>query len=227
MMVSATQIEPPRTALGYAGFPKRSLDLAGATLGLLVLAPLMALVALIVRWKLGTPVMFTQARAGRFGRPFRLYKFRTMTDARGADGRALDDAARLTPWGDWLRRLSLDELPQLWNVVRGEMSLVGPRPLLLSYVERYSPRQRRRLECLPGITGYAQVLGRNALEWDDKFELDVWYADHVSLRLDVWILVRTLARLWSPRDVSAAGHATMPEFLGAGTRAADELGRRN
>lgn len=193
---------------------KRLFDLIAATLGLLVLAmPLLVLVWL-VRRKLGSPVLFTQVRPGLHGQPFRMVKFRTMTDARGPDGQLLPDAERITPFGRWLRASSLDELPELWNVLRGEMSLVGPRPLLMEYLPLYSPVQARRLEVRPGITGWAQVNGRNAISWADKFALDVWYVDHRSLWLDVRILWMTVRKVLVRDGISAAGEATMPKFEG-------------
>jgi lipopolysaccharide/colanic/teichoic acid biosynthesis glycosyltransferase len=160
------------------------------------------------------------------GHPFVLYKFRTMRDLRDDHGNLRDDAARLTPLGRMLRRWSLDELPQFWNVLRGDMSLVGPRPLLLRYRERYDDRQRRRLEVPPGITGWAQVMGRNALGWPEKFELDVWYVEHASLPLDLWILARTLVIALVPSGISASQHATMPEFLGNSSCRATTPGHR-
>ena len=193
---------------------KRLFDLIAATLGLLVLTvPLLAL-AWQVRRKLGSPVLFTQVRPGLHGQPFRMVKFRTMTDARGPDGQLLPDAERLIPFGRWLRATSLDELPELWNVLCGEMSLVGPRPLLMEYLPLYSPEQARRHEVRPGITGWAQVNGRNAISWVDKFALDVWYVDHRSLWLDVKILWRTMRKVLVRDGISAAGEATMPRFEG-------------
>ncbi len=191
---------------------KRSLDLVISSGALLLLAPLLLILALLVWRFIGPPVLFRQTRAGRGGVPFRLYKFRTMTDARGADGAPLPDAARLTRLGRRLRASSLDELPELWNVLRGDMSLVGPRPLLTRYTARYSPDQRRRLEVTPGLTGWAQINGRNALSWEARFALDVWYVDHASLTLDLLILWRTLRQVARRDGVSAHGHATMPEF---------------
>lgn len=194
---------------------KRAMDAAAAAAALIVLAPLLLAVAALVRWKLGAPVLFTQLRPGLRAVPFRLLKFRTMTDRRDAAGRLLPDEARLTRFGRALRASSLDELPELWNVLRGDMSLVGPRPLLMQYVARYSPRQARRHEVRPGLTGWAQVNGRNALSWDEKFELDVWYVENRSLWLDLRILVLTVIRLFSRHGISAPGSATMPEFMGA------------
>jgi sugar transferase EpsL len=194
---------------------KRSLDLTVAALGLILLSPLLACVAALVRVRMGPPVLFRQLRIGYAGRPFWLYKFRTMCDARDRGGRLFSDAERLGGMGKALRAASLDELPQLWNVLCGEMSLVGPRPLLPEYLPRYSPRQLRRHEVAPGITGWAQVNGRNDLTWEQKFELDVWYVDHWSLWLDVRILWMTLSKVVCGEGVSQEGHATMPEFMGS------------
>jgi lipopolysaccharide/colanic/teichoic acid biosynthesis glycosyltransferase len=191
---------------------KRVFDLALAVPGVVAASPLLAALALGVRCSLGRPVLFAQERPGLRGRPFRLYKFRTMRDASGPDGRPLPDEARLTAFGRLLRASSLDELPELINVIKGEMSLVGPRPLLMRYLPRYSPEQARRHEVRPGITGWAQVNGRNALSWRDKFALDVWYVDHGGLWLDARILALTLWRVVRREGISAEGHATMPEF---------------
>ena len=188
----------------------RDALVAGALLILLV--PALLVVAVGVCCAMGRPIFFHQPRAGRHGRPFNLVKFRTMRE--GIPGEP--DEQRLTRFGRVLRRLSLDELPQLWNVLRGHMSLVGPRPLPVRYIDRYAPEQTRRLEVLPGMTGLAQVGGRNALTWDEKFALDVWYVDHRSLRLDLWILWRTLLAVVRREGVNAPNHATMPEFLGSG-----------
>jgi len=174
----------------------------------------MGLIALAVRLRLGVPVLFRQRRPGLHGQPFTLLKFRTMTGARDAAGNLLPDAERLTPLGRFLRATSLDELPELLNVLKGEMSLVGPRPLLLEYLTRYTPEQARRHDVRPGITGWAQVNGRNALSWEHKFALDVWYVDHVSLGLDLKILVLTALRVLARQGISQPGHATMEEFLG-------------
>jgi len=179
--------------------------------------PVLAVLAVLVRWRLGSPVLFVQERPGLNGRPFRLLKFRTMVDALDASGAALPDADRLLPFGRWLRSTSLDELPGLWNVVRGEMSLVGPRPLLTRYLDRYTPEQARRHEVKPGITGWAQVNGRNAISWEQRFELDVWYVDHMSPALDAKILWMTLWRVLGRADISADGHATIEEFRGTAT----------
>jgi lipopolysaccharide/colanic/teichoic acid biosynthesis glycosyltransferase len=177
----------------------------------------MLVIAVLVRVKLGKPVLFSQERPGLRGRPFRLYKFRTMRDLRDADGRLLPDEERLTKFGRFLRASSLDELPEMVNVLKGEMSLVGPRPLLVTYLNRYTPEQARRHEALPGITGWAQVNGRNALTWEDKFCLDVWYVDHQSLWLDVKILFLTLWKALKREGINAPGSATAPEFMGSDT----------
>ncbi len=194
---------------------KRLFDVVVAALTLLLLAlPLVALASLVQR-KLGSPVLFTQVRPGLHGKPFRMVKFRTMTDARDASGALLPDAQRLTPFGRFLRSSSLDELPELWNVLHGEMSLVGPRPLLMEYLPLYTPEQARRHEVRPGITGWAQVNGRNAINWADKFALDVWYVDHRSLWLDLRILWLTVRKVLVRDGISAAGEATMPRFTGS------------
>lgn len=193
---------------------KRGLDVLVAFLLLLALWPVMLLLALLVRRYLGSPVLFRQQRPGLHGKPFMLCKFRSMSDARDAQGQLMPDAVRLGHFGKLLRKTSLDELPQLWNVLRGDMSLVGPRPLLMQYLPRYSARQAMRHDVRPGITGWAQVNGRNALSWEQRFELDVWYVENQSLWLDLKILVMTVRRVFGSRDVSAAGHVTMPEFMG-------------
>lgn len=192
---------------------KRLVDLLLIVLGLPFWLPLLAVLALFVRLKLGSPVFFTQARPGFKGRLFELIKFRTMTNARDAQGQLLPDAERLTPFGRWLRGTSLDELPELLNVLKGEMSLVGPRPLLPQYLSRYSPEQARRHDVPPGITGWVQVKGRNALGWEEKFKLDVWYVDHHSLWLDIKILFLTVRSVVLREGISAPGEATMPEFM--------------
>ena len=193
---------------------KRVFDFLAALLALLMLAlPLLAL-AWLIRRKLGSPVLFCQVRPGLQGRPFTMVKFRTMTDERGADGALLPDAQRLTPFGSFLRATSLDELPELWNVLKGDMSLVGPRPLLMEYLPLYTPEQARRHEGRPGITGWGQVNGRNAISLADKFELDVWYVDHRCLWLDLKILWRTVVKVLVRDGISAPGDATMPKFEG-------------
>ena len=193
---------------------KRLFDLLASALGLLVLALPLAMLAWQVRRKLGSPVLFSQVRPGLYGKPFRMVKFRTMTDERDASGALLPDAQRLTPFGRFLRSSSLDELPELWNVLCGEMSLVGPRPLLMEYLPLYSPEQARRHELRPGITGWAQVNGRNAISWADKFALDVWYVDHRSLWMDGRILWMTVRKVLVRDGISAVGEATMPRFEG-------------
>lgn len=193
---------------------KRFLDVVLVTGTSPVWIPVMIVVALLVRLWLGRPVLFTQRRPGLQGRPFTLLKFRTMMEARGPDGQDLSDAERLTRFGRWLRGTSLDELPELWNVLIGDMSLVGPRPLLPEYLLLYNAEQARRHEVRPGITGWAQVKGRNALKWDEKLALDVWYVDHHSLALDVWIVLLTFWRVVRHEGISAGGQATMSKFTG-------------
>ncbi|MDR2175527.1 MAG: sugar transferase [Synergistaceae bacterium] len=193
---------------------KRLLDIVGAGAGLILLSPVLLILAVLIRRRMGSPVIFAQRRAGLRGEPFVLYKFRSMTDARGETGALLSDEARLTAFGTFLRRYSLDELPQLWNVLRGDMSLVGPRPLLLDYVPLYDETQRRRLDVRPGITGWAQVNGRNAIGWEEKFALDVWYVDRRSLPLDLKILLLTVWKILKREGISAPGEATMPAFRG-------------
>ena len=193
---------------------KRLVDVLVSGALLIGCAPFLAILALLVRSRLGSPVLFVQERPGKAGRPFRMMKFRTMTDARDPSGALLSDAERLTPFGRWLRSTSLDELPELWNVLRGDMSLVGPRPLLMSYLPLYNDHQRRRHEVRPGITGWAQINGRNSLSWDQKFDLDVWYVDHASLRLDFRILWLTLLKVVKRDGISAEGEATMKPFTG-------------
>jgi len=193
---------------------KRGIDVIIAALVLLLSSPLMALVLILVRVTMGPPALFKQVRLGYKGRMFTLLKFRTMTDDKDAAGRLLPDEARITPLGLFLRRTSLDELPELVNVLRGEMSIVGPRPLLPEYRELYSEEQWRRHDVLPGIAGLVLAEGRNGLPWPQKFELDVWYVDNWSLRLDAQILIRTLWRVLHRKGISAEGHATMPQFEG-------------
>ena len=193
---------------------KRAVDVVVAATVLVVVSPLIAATAVAVRFRLGAPVLFRQARAGRGGQPIEIVKFRSMTDARSADGELLPDDQRLPRFGRLLRASSLDELPQLWTVVRGDMSLIGPRPLPLTYVERYSPEQRRRLDAMPGITGWAQVHGRNALDWPTKLAHDVWYVDHASPRIDLQILGLTVRAVLTRDGVNAIDHVTMYEFLG-------------
>jgi sugar transferase EpsL len=193
---------------------KYMMDRICAAIGLIVLSPILVSLVVLVRWKLGSPVFFRGQRPGFNGRPFVLVKFRSMTDARDAGGNLLPDHERLPPIGNLLRRSSLDELPELWNVLRGEMSVVGPRPLLMEYLPRYTAEQARRHEVKPGITGWAQVNGRNAISWEEKFKLDVWYVDHCSLWLDLRILALTVFQVFQRTGISADGHATMPVFMG-------------
>lgn len=197
------------------GDMKRFFDFSAALLGLAVLALPLLLLALLIRRKLGSPVLFRQVRPGLHGQPFEMVKFRTMTDERGADGALLPDSVRLTPFGQFLRSASLDELPELWNVLKGEMSLVGPRPLLMEYLPLYTPEQYRRHEVRPGVTGWAQVNGRNAISWEEKFALDVWYVENQTLWLDVKILLLTIKKVFIKDGISAAGDATMPKFTGS------------
>jgi lipopolysaccharide/colanic/teichoic acid biosynthesis glycosyltransferase len=208
----------------YQKYGKRCFDLMAAVAGAVLLLPVLLVVSVVVRCRLGSPILFKQPRAGRNGRIFVLQKFRSMTDARGADGALLPDAARLTLTGKFLRSTSLDELPQLFNVIRGEMALVGPRPLLVEYLSRYNAQQARRHEVRPGITGWAQVNGRNAISWEEKFALDVYYVDHVSLWLDFKILLLTVARVIRRGDVNQLGHPTMTPFMGSPPRTPHQEG---
>jgi sugar transferase EpsL len=194
---------------------KRLLDIIVALVLLVALAPIMAVVAIGVLLDVGSPVLFRQQRPGLKGQPFTLCKFRTMRGAHAGEPSADSDHQRLTRFGGWLRTTSLDELPELWNVLRGDMSLVGPRPLLMRYLPLYSPEQMRRHDVRPGLTGWAQVNGRNALAWDDKFRLDVWYVDHRSLLLDLKILFLTAAAVFRREGISYEDSATMPEFTGS------------
>lgn len=199
-----------------SGASMRGLDIGVAVAGLVVLSPVMGTMAALVRWKLGRPVLFRHRRPGLHGEPFVMLKFRTMRDATGADGLPLPDADRLTGLGRFLRRTSLDELPELWNVLRGEMSLVGPRPLLMDYLAHYTPEQMRRHDVRPGITGWAQVNGRNALSWEEKFACDLWYVEHRSLRLDLRILWLTVRQVLRRSGISHGASVTMPRFTGSG-----------
>ena len=200
---------------------KRAIDLMVATAGLILLSPLILSIAILVRATLGKPVLFSQARPGYLGKPFKFYKFRTMTLATDERGQLLPDKDRLIRLGKLLRRFSLDELPQLFNVVKGDMSLVGPRPLLVEYLPLYDARQTRRHEVKPGVTGWTQVNGRNALTWEQKFDLDVWYVENRSLLLDLRILTITLLHLFRPKGISQGGHATMPKFTGTARNQSD------
>lgn len=199
----------------YRDTGKRFIDFTLSFVGLIVLAPVLLVTALLVRIKLGSPVIFRQQRPGLGGKPFMLFKFRSMTDARDATGALLSDEVRLPKFGRFLRASSLDELPELINVLKGEMSLVGPRPLLMEYLDHYTPEQMRRHEMRPGVTGWAQVNGRNLLSWEKRFALDVWYVDHVSPLLDLKILLLTLKKVVVREGISAEGSATMPNFTGS------------
>jgi sugar transferase EpsL len=205
----------------YHRFGQRLLDLILSICGLTVFGPLSLIVALLVRRKIGAPIFFRQQRLGKDGTPFGVIKFRTMTDARDAAGNLLPDDRRMTRFGALLRRSSLDELPELLNVLRGEMSLVGPRPLFVHYAARYTPEQMRRHAVRPGLTGWAQVNGRNAISWEEKFAYDVWYVDHQSLLLDLKILCRTVGQVLRRSGINETGHATMSEYMGATHRSTE------
>jgi sugar transferase EpsL len=202
----------------YRHAGKRVLDVIVAAVALVILSPIVLMEAVLVRILLGAPVLFTQLRPGLKGVPFTVMKFRTLADRRDASGALLPDAERMTTFGRVIRATSLDELPQLFNVLRGDMSLVGPRPLLMQYLTRYSPEQRRRHDVRPGVTGWAQVHGRNALSWEEKFRHDVWYVDHVSFGLDLLILVKSVGVVLRGSGVSQAGRATADEFMGSDQR---------
>ncbi len=193
---------------------KRLFDFCASLFGLVLLSPIIALVAWKIRKNLGSPVLFRQTRPGLHGKPFEMVKFRTMKDAVDAQGNPLPDSERMTPFGDKLRNSSLDELPELWNVLKGEMSLVGPRPLLMQYLPLYSKEQARRHEVRPGVTGWAQINGRNAISWEDKFKLDVWYVDNHNLLLDIKILFLTVKKVFVKEGISADGHVTIEPFTG-------------
>lgn len=196
---------------------KRVFDIVGATVGLLLLSPVIVIVALTIRRQMGSPVLFGQTRPGLGGKPFRMIKFRSMRDATDSRGNALPDSERLTRLGRFLRSSSLDELPELWNVLKGDMSLVGPRPLLMEYLPLYSATQARRHDVRPGVTGWAQINGRNAISWDEKFALDVWYVDNRSLWLDLKIIWLTIRKVVKRDGISADGEATMSKFTGSGS----------
>lgn len=198
----------------YVSLLKRLLDTLLSLLAMIVLSPILLVLCLLVYSRLGTPIFFKQQRPGQNGKLFNIYKFRTMTDDRDENGHLLPDAERLTDFGKFLRSTSLDELPELINVLRGDMSLVGPRPLLIRYLDRYTPEQARRHEVRPGITGWAQINGRNAISWEEKFEYDIWYVDHVSLWLDIKIILITVWKVLKREGISQQGEATMSEFMG-------------
>ncbi|WP_422445596.1 sugar transferase [Thermoanaerobacterium sp. DL9XJH110] len=195
---------------------KRIFDFSAALIGLFLLSPLMLVIAVLIWLTMGPPIIFKQARPGLNGKLFTMYKFRTMTDVKDERGNLLPDEKRLTPLGNFLRHYSLDELPELWNVIKGDMSLVGPRPLLPEYLPLYTPEQARRHEVKPGITGWAQINGRNAITWEEKFKLDVWYVDNWNLWLDLKILWLTIVKVLHREGISAKGYATMPKFRGSG-----------
>jgi lipopolysaccharide/colanic/teichoic acid biosynthesis glycosyltransferase len=194
---------------------KRTFDALVAAMALVLLSPLLLMIAIAVRCSMGSPVLFRQIRPGLGGRPFTLVKFRTMREASDRDGKALPDGKRLTSVGRWLRKTSLDELPELWNVLKGEMSLVGPRPLLLEYLPLYSPAHARRHEAKPGITGWAQINGRNTISWEQKLAYDVWYVEHVSFWLDVRILCASIVKVLAAQGISQEGHETAEKFRGS------------
>jgi len=196
----------------YRLFGKRIFDIGTSMFGIIVVLPFLFMIGCAVRKRLGKPIFFCQERPGLNGKPFHILKFRTMIDNRGSMGELLPDSKRLTPFGQWMRRTSLDELPELLNVIKGEMSLVGPRPLLMQYLDRYTPKQARRHEVKPGITGWAQINGRNAITWEEKFKLDVWYVDHMSFGLDIKILALTILKVLNREGISQEGHATAEEF---------------
>ncbi|MBG9586550.1 sugar transferase [Cytobacillus firmus] len=193
---------------------KRLFDFSCSLIGLIILSPLLLITALLIRVKLGSPILFRQMRPGLYGRPFFVYKFRTMTDERDENGNLQPDEVRLTPFGQWLRKFSIDELPQLFNVLKGDLSLVGPRPLLMEYLELYSPEQERRHEVRPGITGWAQVNGRNTISWEEKFKLDVWYVNHQSFFLDIKIILLTVYKVFKREGISQQGHVTIEKYSG-------------
>lgn len=205
---------------GYSRLVKSMLDRLVAAIALLFFSPMLLIMAIAIYLRMGSPVFFSQPRPGKDGRIFTFYKFRTMTGERNSDDNLLPDEQRLTAFGQFLRKTSLDELPQLWNVFKGDMSFVGPRPLLVQYLELYNPEQARRHEVKPGITGWVQVNGRNALSWEEKFQLDVWYVEHWSLWLDLKILFLTIIKVVLREGISQEGYATMPKFTGKGV--ADE-----
>ena len=195
-------------------FFKRAFDVISVLIGLILLSPLLLVVAVIVRIKLGSPVIFKQQRPGLHGNPFFMYKFRTMTDARDTDGNLMPDEERLPAFGKFLRSTSLDELPELFCVLKGDMSLIGPRPLMMKYLPRYTPQQARRHEVKPGITGWAQVNGRNAISWEEKFQLDVWYVDNWNMWIDFKILLKTFTSVFQREGITQYGHVTAEEFMG-------------
>ena len=212
-MIARTSIDNTKSSI-YVSYGKRILDLALIIPGLVFLFPVLTMAALLVRITLGSPVLFRQMRPGMQGKPFELYKFRTMNNKCDLEGNLLPDAERLTKFGRLLRATSIDELPELFNVLKGDMSLVGPRPLLMQYLDRYTPEQARRHEVKPGITGWAQINGRNAITWEEKFKLDVWYVDNQSFWLDIKIIFMTIWKILKREGINQQGQATMEEFKG-------------
>ncbi|MEM7712840.1 MAG: sugar transferase [Cyanobacteria bacterium P01_A01_bin.68] len=213
--MAAQQLQSERSKTSFK--IKSVLDRVVAAIALLLLSPIILIVSIAIYFRMGSPLIFSQPRPGKDGKIFRFYKFRTMTDERDAEGNLLDDELRMTAFGEFLRESSLDELPQLWNVVRGDMSIVGPRPLLVQYLDRYTPEQARRHEVKPGITGWAQINGRRLLDgdWEKKFRLDVWYVDNWSLWLDLKIILMTVGKVLRKEEISQPGHATGAEFMGS------------
>ncbi|MEM2525995.1 MAG: sugar transferase [Candidatus Methanomethylicaceae archaeon] len=193
---------------------KRIIDIIGSLIGLVITSPIMIIISIIINFTMGRPIFFRQVRPGLNGKPFVIYKFRTMLDLRDEYGKLLPDEKRITPIGKFLRSTTLDELPEFWNVLKGDMSLVGPRPLLMEYLDRYTPEQARRQKVKPGMTGWAQVNGRNAISWEEKFKLDVWYVDNWNILLDIKIIFLTVIKVLKREGISADGHVTMPEFRG-------------
>ncbi|MGB9788925.1 MAG: sugar transferase [Dictyoglomus turgidum] len=196
-------------------FLKRIIDIIGSLIGLVVASPIIVVISIIIYIAMGRPIFFKQVRPGLKGKPFVIYKFRTMLDLRDENGNLLPDEKRLTTIGKFLRSTTLDELPEFWNVLKGDMSLVGPRPLLMEYLDRYTPEQERRHNVKPGMTGWAQINGRNAITWEEKFKLDVWYVDNWNILLDLKIIFLTILKVLKREGISAEGHATMPEFMGS------------
>lgn len=212
--LSSHQVRSGTRTNAVADIKKRFLDVLCSTAAWIALSPFLAVLVIIIRYHLGAPVFYKQTRPGLSGKLFRLYKFRTMTDARDDQGQLLPDGDRLTSLGRFLRTTSLDELPELYNIIKGDMSIVGPRPLLRQYLTRYTPEQARRHEVKPGLTGWAQINGRNAISWEDKFNYDVWYVDHRSLKLDMAIIVKTIEKVIKREGINQAGEASMCEFMG-------------
>lgn len=204
----------PTSSTIYGKYLKRVLDIILTAIAIILLSPVLVITAILVRVKLGSPVLFCQERPGRYEKIFKLYKFRTMTDQKNADGELLPDEIRLTPFGKKIRSTSLDELPELFNILKGDMSIIGPRPLLVRYLSRYTPEQRHRHDVRPGLTGYAQAHGRNAVSWEEKFKMDVWYTKHVTFCTDMQILLATVKAVLKHEGISSGTSETMEEFMG-------------